>query len=48
MEVESSHPLMEAFQGEELRQEEAEELDELEEDMVSNGVPSFILKSGVA
>ena len=31
MEVESSHPLMEAFQGEELGEEKGEEL---EEDMV--------------
>ena len=31
MAIESSHPLMEAFQGEELGEEEAE----LEEDMVS-------------
>ena len=35
MEVESSRPLMEAFQGEELDDSEgAEEWEELEEDMV--------------
>lgn len=34
MVMESSHPLMEAFQGEELEEEE----EELEEDMVSHTI----------